>query len=91
MHATIAAFSSGVPVIPTAYSRKFLGLYSGVGYENIIDLRKLSTQESVEKTTEYLRNVEGLREDVICSREQIDIKRKVNYSFFERIIMDTVN
>lgn len=91
MHATIAAFSSGVPVIPTAYSRKFLGLYSGVGYENIIDLRKLSTQESVEKTTEYLRNVEGLREDVIYSREQIDIKRKVNYSFFERIIMDTVN
>ena len=91
MHATIAAFSSGVPVIPTAYSRKFLGLYSGVGYENIIDLRKLSTQQSVEKTIEYLRNADGLREDVISSREQIDIKRKVNYSFFERIIMDAAN
>ncbi len=91
MHATIAAFSSGVPVIPTAYSRKFLGLYSGVGYENIIDLRKLSTQQSVEKTIEYLRNVDGLRKDVISSREQIDIKRKVNYSFFERIIMDEAN
>lgn len=91
MHATIAAFSSGVPVIPTAYSRKFLGLYSGVGYKNVIDLRELHTQQSVEKTIECLRNIESLREDVISSREQIDIKRKVNYSFFERIIMDAIN
>ena len=91
MHATIAAFSSGIPVIPTAYSRKFLGLFSGVDYNNIIDLRQLSTQQSVEKTIEYIRNIDELREDVISSRKQIDIKRKENYLFFERIIMDALN
>lgn len=32
MHATVAAFSSGVATIPTAYSRKFAGLYSNLGY-----------------------------------------------------------
>jgi hypothetical protein len=32
MHATIAAFSSGVPVVPISYSRKFEGLYGALGY-----------------------------------------------------------
>ena len=39
MHATIAAFSSGVPVIPLAYSGKFAGLYGSLGYRRVVDLR----------------------------------------------------
>lgn len=46
MHATIAAFSASVPVIPIAYSRKFEGLYSDFGYRNIIDLEEVTTQEA---------------------------------------------
>ena len=64
MHATIAAFSSGVPVIPTAYSRKFVGLFNGVGYKNVVDLRELSTQQSVKRTIEYLVNIENMKEDI---------------------------
>lgn len=45
MHACIAAFSSGVPVIPTAYSRKFAGLFSSLDYDHIGDCRKSSEQE----------------------------------------------
>lgn len=40
MHATIAAFSSGVPVVPMAYSRKFNGLFvDTLNYSHIVDLK----------------------------------------------------
>ena len=37
MHACIAAFSSGVPVVPMAYSRKFAGLFGSIGYDHTVD------------------------------------------------------
>lgn len=37
MHACIAAFSSGVPVVPMAYSRKFEGLFGTLGYARTVD------------------------------------------------------
>lgn len=37
MHACIAAFSSGVPVVPMAYSRKFTGLFGSLGYDYTVD------------------------------------------------------
>lgn len=39
MHACIAAFSSGVPVVPMAYSRKFAGLFGTLGYDQLTDLK----------------------------------------------------
>lgn len=47
MHACIAAFSSGVAVIPMAYSRKFNGLFGTLGFSNIADCR-LSTSQEIE-------------------------------------------
>ena len=89
MHAAIAALSSGVPVIPTAYSRKFVGLFRGVGYEHIIDLRKLSTRQSVDRTIDCFRNIKRLKNDVSASQKQLEIKRMVNYSFFEKLIAES--
>lgn len=41
MHSTIAAFSTGVPVIPMAYSRKFNGLFvDTLSYSYIADMKK---------------------------------------------------
>ena len=40
MHACIAAFSSGVPVVPMAYSRKFEGLFGTLGYSRTVDCTK---------------------------------------------------
>ncbi len=37
MHACIAAFSAGVPVVPMAYSRKFAGLFGALGYDRTVD------------------------------------------------------
>ena len=43
MHATIAAFSTGVPVVPMAYSRKFNGLFAEtLSYPHIVDMKTLS-------------------------------------------------
>lgn len=40
MHSTIAAFSSGVPVVPMAYSRKFNGLFiDTLKYDCMVDLK----------------------------------------------------
>ncbi len=37
MHACIGAFSSGVPVMPMAYSRKFEGLFGSIGFDRTVD------------------------------------------------------
>lgn len=40
MHSTIGAFSSGVPVIPMAYSRKFNGLFiDTLDYPHMVDMK----------------------------------------------------
>lgn len=46
MHACIAAFSSGVPVVPMAYSRKFAGLFGSLGYMRTVDCTT-QTQEHI--------------------------------------------
>ena len=47
MHACIAAYSSGVPVVPVAYSRKFAGLFGMLGYEHIIPTRGMNDDQSL--------------------------------------------
>lgn len=42
MHACIAAFSSGVPVVPMAYSRKFEGMFGSLGYNHTVDCTRES-------------------------------------------------
>lgn len=42
MHACIAAISSGVPVVPMAYSRKFNGLFGSLGYDALADMKALN-------------------------------------------------
>lgn len=43
MHACIAAFSSGVPVVPVSYSRKFEGLFGSLGYERLVPHTGMTT------------------------------------------------
>ena len=64
MHSTIAAFSTGVPVIPFAYSKKFENLFGALGYEHVIDGRKIDTDEAVNLTLRYINNKEELKDSV---------------------------
>lgn len=60
MHSTIAAFSSGVPVIPFSYSRKFEGLFGNLNYPYTIDGRTLDTTKAVDETIEFIEKRDEL-------------------------------
>lgn len=64
MHGTIAAFTTGVACIPTAYSRKFKGVFNSVGYNYIVDLQDLQTEEALKKTISYIQNYKTLEKMV---------------------------
>lgn len=61
MHAVIAAYSSGVPTIPFAYSKKFGDLFGSLDYPALIDGRLLSTEEALEITFKMIRDPASLK------------------------------
>ena len=67
MHATIAAMSSGVPVIPVSYSRKFEGLYSTLNYKYCVSLESMNTEECLNKTIEYINELAEIKKTQIKS------------------------
>lgn len=69
MHACIAAISSGVPVVPMAYSRKFNGLFSSLNYPHVLDCLKQSTDEGVEMIAAAVANLSQLKNDVDRGRQ----------------------
>lgn len=57
MHACIAAYSAGVPVVPIAYSRKFSGLFGGVlDYPHQVPVRGLNTDQALAFLNDALGN-----------------------------------
>ena len=68
MHACIAAFSAGVPVVPMAYSRKFAGLFGSLGYDHTVDCLT-ETAESLSRQifTAYARR-DALARDIMAAR-----------------------
>ena len=66
MHATIGAFSAGVPVIPISYSRKFEGLYGAIGYDHCIDCSKESVDSALDRILEKI----NLRVQLEANRKQ---------------------
>lgn len=70
MHACIAAFSSGVPLIPMSYSRKFNGLFGSLGYEkNLIDCRQDDTELALEKIAQAISKLPALREQISAGND----------------------
>ncbi len=70
MHATVASFTAGIPTIPLAYSRKFKGLFDVVGYEYVVDLQILNTQEAFDRIIEYIKDLERIEKDVQLALEK---------------------
>lgn len=65
MHATIAAFSAGVPVVPMAYSRKFNGLFvDTLSYQHIVDLKENEENAIMEKVAACFANRDGLQKEI---------------------------
>lgn len=90
MHATIAAFTSGVATIPTAYSRKFEGLFDVVDYKRVVDLRNLTTDEAIEQTILGITNYEKIQQEVLESLSKSEKYNDITRSFFEDAIKHVI-
>lgn len=77
MHGTIAAFTTGVACIPTAYSSKFEGLFAEYDYKYIVNLCELSTQDAVERTLSYISSASVLAKAVAdCAEKRHEMARR---------------
>ena len=72
MHATIGAFSMGVPIIAVSYSRKFQGLYSSLGYPYVIDAKKVNEEEGLMQIEQWLENYDQMKIDVERGLKLVD-------------------
>ncbi len=86
MHATVAAYSSGVAAIPFSYSRKFEGLYESLGYPYVISGTVISTDEAAEKTMEFIDNREQLRQNIIDNSSVLEKKKEFMMKEYARLI-----
>ena len=88
MHATIAAISSGVPVVPVAYSRKVNGLYGTLQYPYFIDAKSpTSVDEAVEKTLDWFnRRVELGKTIAETSRPAFEKRLKLYSDFIKSTV-----
>ncbi|PKN67981.1 MAG: hypothetical protein CVU54_15710 [Deltaproteobacteria bacterium HGW-Deltaproteobacteria-12] len=72
MHACIAAVSQEVPTAAVAYSKKFSGLFDGVGLgQMVVDARTLDLDGAINRVMELYRNRE---------HERAPIAQKINFA-----------
>ena len=90
MHATIAAISAGVPVIPFSYSRKFEGLLSSLNYPYVVEGIKWDTQKAIEYTQNCICNIGVLLENINESSGIIREKNAIIISEYEKIIKSVI-
>lgn len=89
MHATIAAFSTGVANIPFSYSRKFEGLYGSLNYSYVIHAKEISTQEAIKVTRQYIEDLDKLKEKTLDCQTVIGQKISFLREELEKIIKET--
>lgn len=86
MHACIAAFSSGVPVVPMAYSRKFAGLFGTIGYHQTVDCTRDPAEEIFARVTAAFATRDALARDMKASAERGKDRVKRYANALEEII-----
>jgi len=87
MHATIGAFSSGVPVVPMAYSRKFNGLFvDTLQYDAMVDMKADVDDIILSKVKMAFHNKEVLKQiieqrmnGVVAERRKLLIRDLTNF------------
>lgn len=72
MHATIAAFSTGVPVVPISYSNKFEGLYAGLNYPHLVNAKGMTTDKAFTRITHGFENRATLQAAIAAATPIID-------------------
>lgn len=89
MHACIAAFSSGVPVVPMAYSRKFEGLFGSIGYARTVDCTRETGEEIMQKIVAGYESRSDLFEEqelaMVVARGKLDLYVRALSSLMQSI------
>lgn len=88
MHACIAAFSSGVPVVPMAYSRKFLGLFGSLGYDHVADCRELNTDDARDAVIGAFSRRGQLRVDLEAALARAEAKLSAYEDFLHHTLKE---
>lgn len=88
MHATVAAFSTGVTTIPTAYSRKFAGLFNNLGYNYVVDMQSLSTKDALAQTLIYIDNYKKIGAVAKECMEEIEAQSDKTMGILEEFITE---
>lgn len=88
MHACIAAFSTGVPVVPMAYSRKFAGLFGSLGYDRTVDCTAESAETIKSTFFDCLENRDQLGDEVDAALKH-GLEKLGNYETALTRLMET--
>jgi len=86
MHACIAAFSTGVPVLPIAYSRKFAGLFGTLGYDRGADCKTQNADEILSAVIDTFEKREELKGEVETGRKAAEAKLAI----YEDVLRDAL-
>lgn len=91
MHATIAAFSSGVATIPFSYSRKFEGVFYCFDYKYIISAKNDSIESALRNSIQWIENREALRRESLAAKEIISKKQEEFAECLKEILVEVVS
>lgn len=89
MHATIAALSSGVPMVATAYSRKFKGVFGTLGYPHVTDCREDTAEEIIAAIEAQLDQRNAAKEEIERAMSQVDVRLDGYVERVAAILRDT--
>ncbi len=74
MHACIAAFSSGVPVVPVSYSRKFEGLFGSLNYHRLVPFTGMGTEAALAFILAALDDRAVVKDEVAAGLRQVEAR-----------------
>jgi polysaccharide pyruvyl transferase WcaK-like protein len=72
MHACIAAYSAGTPVVPVAYSRKFTGLFGMLGYKWLVPVNGVSGEEAHAFLLDCIERRAELAQDMTTGMSKVE-------------------
>ncbi len=87
MHACIAALSSGVAVVPLAYSRKFSGLFGALGYDHVADCTAMTSDRILNTVMDGFEKRSTLAKDARAATLEGTV-RLAAYEDRLRLLMD---
>ncbi len=74
MHACIAAFSSGVPVVPISYSRKFEGLFGSLNYTRLVPFTGMDTAAALAFIRAALADRAALKTEIAVALTRVEAR-----------------